>query len=100
MAETLAYGYSYESTQQELSNEYQQDRVLNDFQKSLHSCALDEISLSIGRVNLKEHLKVKVFPFIVLYPPNCSQDLPPLAGLYTWKPFQSPGGYSRAAGSI
>ena len=27
MTETLAYGYSYESTQQELSNEYQQNRV-------------------------------------------------------------------------
>ena len=25
MAETLAHGYSYESTQQELSNEYQHD---------------------------------------------------------------------------
>ena len=27
MTETLANGYSYESTQQELSNEYQHDRV-------------------------------------------------------------------------
>ena len=27
MTETLAHGYSYESTQQELSNEYQFDRV-------------------------------------------------------------------------
>ena len=27
MTETLAYGYSYESTQRELSNEYQDDRV-------------------------------------------------------------------------
>ena len=25
--------------------------------------------------------------FIVLYPPKCSHDLPPLAGLYTQKPF-------------
>ena len=32
--------------------------------------------------------------FRVLYPPKCSHDLPPLAGLYTWKPFQFPGGYS------
>ena len=38
--------------------------------------------------------------FIVLYPPRCSHDLPPLAGLYTRKPFQSPEGYSKAAGSI
>ena len=27
MTETLAHGYSYESTQQELSNEHQHDRV-------------------------------------------------------------------------
>ena len=38
--------------------------------------------------------------FIVLYPPKHLHDLPPLAGLYTRKPFQSPGGYSRANGSI
>ena len=38
--------------------------------------------------------------FLVLYPPKCSHNLPPLAGLYTRKPFQSPGGYSRATGSI
>ena len=28
--------------------------------------------------------------YIVLYPPKCSHGLPPLAGLYTWKPLQSP----------
>ena len=28
--------------------------------------------------------------FIVLYPPKCSHNLPPLAGLNTRKPFQSP----------
>ena len=33
MTETLAYGYSFESTQQELSNEYQHDRVLMVFEK-------------------------------------------------------------------
>ena len=38
MIETLAHGYSSESTQQELSNEYQYDRVS---------------SVSIGRVNYK-----------------------------------------------
>ena len=38
--------------------------------------------------------------FIVLYLPKCSHDLHPLIGLYTRKPFQSPKGYSRAAGSI
>ena len=31
MIETLTHGYSSESTQQELSNEYQHDRVLNVF---------------------------------------------------------------------
>ena len=50
--ETLANGYSYESTQQELSNEYQYDRVLDGFQKS---CALDECSLSIGRDNFRDN---------------------------------------------
>ena len=40
--ETLAHRYSSESIQRELSNEYQ---GLNDFQKTLRSCALDESSL-------------------------------------------------------
>ena len=35
MTETLARGYSSKSTQQELSNEYQHDRVLDAFQKSV-----------------------------------------------------------------
>ena len=30
--------------------------------------------------------KGKGIRFRVLYPPKCSHDLPPLAGLYTWKP--------------
>ena len=47
------------------------------------------------------HRKVKKgIRFRVLYPPVRSHDLPPLAGLCTRKPFQSPGGYSRATGSI
>ena len=51
MTETLAHGYLPESTLRELSNEYQHNRVSKDgFQKSLHPCALDESSLSIGRV--------------------------------------------------
>ena len=32
MTETMAYGYSYESTQQELSNEYQHNRVYMVFE--------------------------------------------------------------------
>ena len=51
MTETLANGYSSESTQRELSNEYQLDRVSMVFKKSLHSCASDKSSLRIGRVN-------------------------------------------------
>ena len=51
MTNTLANGYSFESTQREreLSKEYQHDG-LDVFQKSLHSCAMDESNLSIGRV--------------------------------------------------
>ena len=44
--------------------------------------------------------KGKGIRFLVLYPPKRSHDLPPLAGLYTQKPFQPPEGYSRAVGSI
>ena len=50
---TLVYGYLSENTQRELSNEYQHDRVLDGFQRSLHPCPLDESSLSFGRVNSK-----------------------------------------------
>ena len=50
MTETLAYGYSSESAQRELSNEYLHDK--DGFQRSLHPCALDESSLSIGRVKI------------------------------------------------
>ena len=48
ITETLAYGYSSESTQQELWVLIWQG--LDGFQKYLHLCALDESSLSIGRV--------------------------------------------------
>ena len=48
--ETLANGYSSESTQQELYNEYPHEQGSDDFQKSLHPCSLDESSLSIGRI--------------------------------------------------
>ena len=52
MTETLANGYSSESTQWELSNEYHDDWVQMSFVKSLHPCALDESSLSIRRVKV------------------------------------------------
>ena len=49
MTETLAYGYSSESTQQELSNERHHNGVMMDF-KDLCTRAYDESSLSIGGV--------------------------------------------------
>ena len=52
MIETLAHGYSSESTVRELSNEYQHDWVLKGFEISLRPCALEESSLSIRRVNI------------------------------------------------
>ena len=65
----------------------------------------------IMRFNTRTHIYVHAYThiyahiykgirFIVLYPPKCSHDLPPLAGLYTRIPFQSPEGYFRAVGSI
>ena len=60
MTETLANGYSFESTQQEFSNEYQHDRVSMVFKKSFHPCALDESILSIVRVNSKWIKKIKL----------------------------------------
>ena len=53
MTETQAIGYSFESTQWELSTEYQHDS-LDGFQKALRRCALDRSSLSIGRVKPDE----------------------------------------------
>ena len=50
MIETLAYGHSSESTQPELSNEYQHDRVQMVSQIFASLCFGDEISLSIERV--------------------------------------------------
>ena len=50
MTETLAYGYSYENTQSYSVNTNMTG--LDGFQKSLHPCALDESSISIGRVNM------------------------------------------------
>ena len=51
MTETLVYRYSYESTKPDTYNEYQHDRVFNGFQNTVCPCALDELILSIGRIN-------------------------------------------------
>ena len=48
MTETLAHGYSFESSQRELSNEYKLDRVWMVFKNV--ACALSESGLSIRRV--------------------------------------------------
>ena len=47
MIETLANGYSSDSAQQELSNEYQHDRTKMVFHNFLHFCAFDESSLRV-----------------------------------------------------
>ena len=54
MTETLAYRYSSESTQRELSNEHQHDRIYIVFENlCIHDpCDLDESSLSIGIVKI------------------------------------------------
>ena len=46
----MANGYSCDSTQRELSNEYQHNRVKMIFIVFKKNCAFDESSLSIGRV--------------------------------------------------
>ena len=50
MTNTLAHGYSSESTQQELYNEYQHDRVRMVFKDLCVLVLGSKISLSIGRV--------------------------------------------------
>ena len=52
MTETLAHGYSSESTQPGLSNKCQQDTFIWFSKKSSHPCALDERSFIIGRVKV------------------------------------------------
>ena len=58
-------GYLSESTQRELSNEYQHDMVWMVFKKSLHSGALNQSSLSIGKVNasIQQYCKLHALSF-------------------------------------
>ena len=51
MTETLANRYSYVSTLRNLSNEYQHNRIIDDFER----LALDESSLSNEKVNLPSY---------------------------------------------
>ena len=74
MTEILAYGYSSENTQRELSNEYQDDRVFQSQKHSLFLCALDESSHSIGRVNIAKRI-VLYFPQQFLYFPVISSSM-------------------------
>ena len=52
MTETLAHGYSPESSQRQLSNKYQQGKVYMFYKKYLPSCVSDESILSIESVKL------------------------------------------------
>ena len=64
MTETLAHEYSSDSTQWELSNEYQHDRVKMVFKDLciLYPCALNKCSLSIGREIIEAYDTVQVRP--------------------------------------
>ena len=60
MAETLAYGYSSESTQRELSNEYQHDRVLMVF-KNIASLCFTKVASALE--GLKEIFSIYLIPY-------------------------------------
>ena len=91
MSKTLAYGYSYESTQRELSSAYHYLTGFRYFSKIFASLCLDESSLSIGRVkqywltSLKQYntFSHSILVFVILLSANtnlhycfiCFQDL-------------------------
>ena len=52
MTETLANGYSSESTQQELSNEYQHDRFQMVFKNLCILVILTEVALALKGLNI------------------------------------------------
>ena len=54
MTKTLSFGYSSESTQRELSNEYPHERHWMIFKNLVSGVPLDERSIVIGRV-FKNH---------------------------------------------
>ena len=56
ITETLTNGYSFESTQRELSNEYQHDRVWMVFKDFLGFCTYDE-SIASALERLKHTLE-------------------------------------------
>ena len=64
MTETLVHEGSSDSTQRELSNEYQHARVWMVFKKSLGSCASEESNHSIGIVNQNPLLCINIWDVI------------------------------------
>ena len=56
MTETLADGYSFESTQRELSNEYQYDRVLMVYKNLCIVALWTKVALALEGLN-----KLKMF---------------------------------------
>ena len=75
MAETLAIWYSFESTQRELSNEYQHDRVFDGFQKSLCRCALDESSLQVPLASYESSSAEKEVNWVIFKNVICETDI-------------------------
>ena len=61
MTETLANGYSYESTQRELSNEYQYDRVSMVFKDICVLVLWTKVALALEGLRIKELLNLKIF---------------------------------------
>ena len=58
MIETLAYGYSSESTRQELSNEYQHDRVKMFFKNRCVLVLWMKVISAFGRVKAFLHVVI------------------------------------------
>ena len=58
ITETLANGYSSESTQRELSNEYQDDRVSIFFQESCNIVLWMKVVLALEGLSLEYNLSV------------------------------------------
>ena len=59
MTETLEHGYSYESTQRELSNEYQRNRVKMFFKNLCIHMLWMEVAFALEGLNLLYHVSPK-----------------------------------------
>ena len=58
MTETLAHGYSSESTQRELSNEYQDDRVWMVFKNCCVLVLWTKVASALEGLNLSMYLTI------------------------------------------